>query len=226
MKLPRFILVLLVLLGLASKATARTIEWGNAAGDTVVNSAGVPLDDTFIFELGSFGAFLPTSANLDQWAANWKVFDRALAPAIDGWNSVDGFFSSAATVNAGGVSSESPPLPAFTFAENEQAYGWVYNGLTIDALTEWALFTNNSLDGNALDDWLFPAPGGKTDMPLEWRLSQANAVPFGGINDVEGPGGYTVDPGVFDLQTHTVPEPSGFLLAAAAGLLALLRRRK
>ena len=223
---PRFLgLLLALLLGAGFPLQARTIEWGNAVGDTVVTSAGIALDDSFIFELGSFGSFTPTEFNLDLWAANWKVFDRAVAPALEGWNSAAGFFSSAATMNAGGVSSESPPLPPATFAEGEQAYIWVYNGMTIDALTEWALITNNALDGNITDDWLFPAPGGKTDLPLEWRVSNATAVPFGGLNDEEGPGDYTVDPGVFDLQTHAVPEPASALLIGIAGLIFQFRRR-
>ncbi len=224
---PRFPgLLFALLLGGILPLQARTIEWGNAVGDTVVTSTGIALDDSFIFELGSFGSFMPSESNLELWAANWKVFDRAVAPALEGWNSAAGFFSSAATMNAGGVSSESPPLPSFTFTPGEQAYIWVYNGLTIDALTEWALVTNNALDGNAADDWLFPAPGGKEDLPLEWRISGATRVPFGGLNDVEGPGDYSVTPPSFDLQTHAVPEPASALLLGIAGLLSLRRRRQ
>lgn len=224
---PRLLgLLLALLLGGGLPLQARTIEWGNAVGDTVVTSTGIALDDSFVFELGSFGSFTPTESNLELWAANWKVFDTAVAPALEGWNSAAGFFSSAATMNAGGVSSESPPLPSATFAEGEQAYIWVYNGLTIDALTEWALVTNNSLDGNIADDWLFPAPGGKTDMPLEWRISGATQVAFGGLNDVEGAGDYSVTPPSFDLQTHAVPEPASALLLGLAGLLSLRRRQR
>lgn len=217
----------LTLLSLGQASTfGRTIEWGNAVGDVVVNSQGIALDDSYIFELGTFGSFVPTESNLSLWAANWKVFDRATAPALDGWNSTLGFFGSAATLEVDLTSSESPPLPPYTFLQGEQAYIWVYNGYTIDALTEWALITNDSLDGNSADDWLFPAPGGKTDVPLEWRLSNASRVGFGGLNDEEGPGGYTVDPGLFALQTHTVPEPSGLLLALLAVLIGAARRRR
>ncbi len=226
MKLHHTILAFAVIVTSSAMLQARTIEWGNAVGDTVVNSQGVALDATYIFELGSFGSFVPNELNLDLWAANWKAFDRAVAPELDGWDSVLGFFSSSATLEGDFTSSESPPLPSYTFAEGEQAYIWVYNGLSIDALTEWALVTNNSLDGNSADDWLFPAPGGKTDMPLEWRLSNASNVGFGGLNDEEGPGGYTVDPGFFALQTHTVPEPSGMLLVLAAAAFGMARNRR
>ncbi|MBX7207514.1 MAG: PEP-CTERM sorting domain-containing protein [Verrucomicrobiaceae bacterium] len=218
-----FALALLVMS--ATSLPARTIDWGSAVGDTIVTSTGIPLDDTFIFELGTFGAFVPTEFNLDQWAANWKVFDRAIAPAANGWDSALGFVDSSATLQTNGTSSKSPPLPGFTFAQGEQAYIWAYNGLTIDSLTEWALITNNSLDGNALDDWTMPAHADQTAQPLDWRLSTAGSVPFGGLNDVEGPGSYTVDPGTFALQTHTVPEPGTALLIGLGGLAFQVRRR-
>ena len=204
---------------------ARTIDWGSAVSDTLATSSGLALADTFIFELGTFGTFVPSEFNLDLWLANWKVFDRATAPAANGWDPVNGFVSSSATLLTNGTSSESPPLPAFTFAQGEQAYIWVYNGFTIGALTEWALVTNNSLDGNPLDDWLMPAHSDQTAQPLDWRLSTATQVPFGGLNDVQGPGDFTVDPGVFQLQTHTVPEPASALLIAISGLLFQFRRR-
>ena len=210
----------------SSMLTARTIDWGGSVNGLLYTSNGIALDASFTFELGTFGdTFVPTQFNMDLWAANWKVFDRAVAPALNGWDPATQFFSGTATLQTNGTSSESPPLPAFTFAQGEQAYIWVYNGLTIDALTEWALVTNNSLDGNALDDWTMPAHSDHTLQPLDWRLSNATGVPFGGLNDVEGPGQYTVTPPAFDLQTHVVPEPASALLVGIAGLFAMRRRR-
>lgn len=225
MKTQRLILALTLLALSAAKLPARTIDWGGAVGDTLITSAGVPLDDTFIFQLGTFGAFTPTEANLDQWAANWKIFDQAIAPAASGWDSALGFFTGSATLQSDGTSSNSPPLPQFTFAQGEQAYIWVYNSLTISSLTEWALITNNGLDGNPLDDWTMPSHSDQTLQPLDWRVSNATDVPFGGLNDDEGPGDYTVDPGVFQVQTHTVPEPGTALLIGIGGLIFQFRRR-
>ncbi len=225
MKLPRIILVLALLAISPPTLPARTIEWGNAVGDTLVNSTGVALDNSYIFELGTFGSFLPSEFNLSLWQTNWKVFDRAAAPASSGWNSALGFFSGTATLQTDGTSSQAPPLPTYTFAQGEQAYIWVYNGLTIDALTEWALVTNNGLDGNPLDDWTMPSHSDQTLQPLEWRLSSATQVPFGGLNGVEGPGDYSVTPPAFELQTHAVPEPASALLVGLAGLLFQFRRR-
>lgn len=223
MKLPALFAALLLS---ALPAVARTIDWGNAVADTLVDSAGLSLDDSFTFELGTFGGFTPTASNIADWASHWKVFDRAEAPAGSGWNSTFSFFNSTATLLADGQSSESPPLPPYTFLAGEQAFIWVYNVLDIDpAQTQWALVTNDSSDSNAADDWLMPVPGGKTDLPLEWRLSGASAVVFGGLHDQQGPGDYTSNPGVFDLQTAAVPEPSGaVLLLLGAGFL--LRRRR
>ena len=208
-------------------AVARTIDWGNAVADTLVDSAGLSLDDSFTFELGTFGSFTPTASNIADWASHWKVFDRAEAPAASGWNSTFSFFNSTATLLVGGQSSESPPLLPYTFLAGEQAFIWVYNVLNIDpAQTQWALVTNDSSDSNAADDWLMPVPGDKTDLPLEWRLSGASAVVFGGLHDQQGPGDYTSNPGVFDLQTAAVPEPSGaVLLLLGAGFLSRRRRQ-
>lgn len=224
MKLHHIILAF-VLLVMSTPVQSRTIEWGSAVGDTILRSNGLALDDSFTFELGTFGLFIPDQSNLHLWQANWKVFDRAVAPALNGWDSALGFFDGVATLETDGTSSNAPPLPSFTFAEGEQAYIWVYNGFNIDSLTEWALVTNNALDGNALDDWTMPAHADQTGLPLEWRLSNATRVPFGGLNDLEGPGDYSVTPPAFDLQTHAVPEPASALLVGIAGLFSLFRRR-
>lgn len=53
------------------------------------------------------------------WESNWKIFDRAQAPAVNGWNSVFGYITSGANLGVSGASSESPPVPAFTFAKGE-----------------------------------------------------------------------------------------------------------
>lgn len=221
MKLPPFLTLLVLLAAGMISLPARTIEWGNSVGDILVDSNGVALDDSYVFELGSFGLFTPTELNMDQWAANWKAFDRAEAPAAEGWNSAFSYFSSSATLETGGVSSESPPLPAFTFQPGEQAFIWIFNVLDIEPGTEWGLFTNDSLDGNAGNDWLFPEPGDKTDLPLEWRLFDAQSVIYGGLHGEQGAGEYAVDPPAYQAQTHIVPEPSGALLLGLTAIVLI-----
>lgn len=210
-----------------SPAGARTITWGSSVGDLLVDSSGTALDDSFKFELGSFGSFVPTESNMELWEANWKPFDTATV--LDGgWNPAEPFFSGSANLNMDGTTSNTPFLSP-VFAEGEQGYLWVYNTRTMAYnFTEWALITNTSADGNLLDDWTFPAPSDQTGLPLQWRLSNATSVPYGGLNTVQGPGDYTADPPGFDLQTHSViPEPSPALLVllAATALTASRRRR-
>lgn len=219
MKTSSIFLGLLLLILVSVPAAARTIDWGNSVGDALYDSAGAALDSSFVFELGSFGSFVPTALNLEDWESNWKAFDRASTPSD--WNAVAGFFSSSATMEDGGVSSEAPPLSPHVFAAGEQAYIWVFNTQTMAyGFTEWALLTD-------LDDWMFPAPGGKTDEPLEWRISTADTLVYGGLADQQGPGDYTVDPPSFAIQTHAVvPEPTtGVLVLLAAGV-AMWRRRR
>ena len=92
---------------------------------------------------------------------------------------------------------------------------------------EWLLYTNDSSDGDATDDLIFPSYQGQNPATLEWTVENASAVVFGGLNDTQGPGQYDSPSGGFELQTHTIPEPGSalFLSALVAGA-ALIRRRR
>ena len=229
------LLTFIATLALTASMQARTINWGSASFDRLFTSTGAPLDDSFTFELGTFGTFVPTEFNMSQWEANWRVFDRATA-ANGKWNSASSFFESYANLNDNGTSSSSEANPGSLFAQGEQAYIWTFNTLQLThGLTEWALVTNNSLDSNSADDWKFPPPTDHSLTPLEWRIGgdplssmgPANDVPFGGVNSQQGPGSYTADPQPFDLQTHTLaPEPGSALLIGMLGLLVPFRRRR
>lgn len=209
---------------------AVTINWGNDVLSSLHDSSGALLEDSFTFELGTFGVFIPTEFNMSEWEANWRPLDRAQAPVGGGWNSAMGYFTSSTTLQSDGTSSEAATwsFPALTFSAGELAYIWTYNTQTlVPNLSEWALFTNG-FDGNATDHWLLPSPTSQTNLPWDWRLTDATFTPFGAINDTQGPGDYSNDPGVFDLQTHTtpVPEPASALLIALAGMLRLRRRHR
>jgi hypothetical protein len=214
------------------RASAATIYWGSSTNDLLFDSAGNPLDDSFTFELGTFGSFLPDASNVDQWLSNWKILDRLIAPAASGWNSDQSFFSGSLAIQADGTSSRGIDLgTTFVFSQGEQAYIWVYNSLAILPGSEWALVTNDSSYGNATDDWVVPALpdpcgcGSGADS-LEWRLSFATVPEYGGVNDEYGEGDVSVVPPTFSLQTATIPEPSTtFLLLTAAGLLFHRRSR-
>ena len=60
-----------------TRIQAQTLNWGNEVFGDLTDSEGVTLDNTFVFELGSFfNGFVPTESNLDQWVLNWEVFDQ------------------------------------------------------------------------------------------------------------------------------------------------------
>ncbi|MDB6138442.1 MAG: hypothetical protein JWO94_1514 [Verrucomicrobiaceae bacterium] len=225
-KLQALALAVSLLLGTAASSNARSINWGSSVNDTLLYSAGGSEGDDVVFQLGSFGTFVPDTTNMSQWAANWNVFDQAVAPDGSGFNSSQGFVSGTVTVNSDGTSSSG--LSPYIFSQGEQAYIWAYKvDKTLANGGEWALITNDSTDGSALDDWTFPAHADQTVLPLDWRLSNATDVIFGGLNSVQGPGDHNSNPVSFDLQLHTVvPEPGSALLACTALLGLGLRRRR
>lgn len=64
----------------AGSIKADLITWGGSFGDNYyLADATTKLDSAFWFELGTFDTFTPTALNVTDWAANWHVFDRAMA---------------------------------------------------------------------------------------------------------------------------------------------------
>ena len=222
----------LACLGWGTSSQATTIDWGTYFSSTtyLFDSTGAPLTSEFVFELGSFGTFVPTAANMSDWQANWKPFDRAVD--TDGWIPSAGTVGSSATLESDLTTDNATLSQSNTFAAGEQAYIWVYKGTAgnpnYSAGLEWALVTNNSSDANLSDDWLFPAPSGHVGLILDWRIEDATASPFGGLNDTQYDGSYSSTPPAFILQTHTtatIPEPgTGLLLGLTA--LGLIRRKR
>lgn len=219
----RLALVVLLMMASPIEGQARNISWGGQPFDNLFDSTGATLDASFVFEIGSFAnGFVPTYENMVYWADNWKVFDRAVDG--DGWNAGAQFFTSTSNLKADGTSQYSPVMPAFTFAQNEIGYLWVYDSLTFAPTSEWALITNTSGDANAADDWLFPDPADQSNpQNVYWTLLNASEVVVGGLNNSQGDGSFSALPGTFSLQTSVVPEPGSALLIAAAGLLFRLR---
>jgi hypothetical protein len=226
----------LVLAWQPSSATASTVWWFSGVPDLLYDSAGQALDGYYSFEIGSFGSFVPTYQNVDQWEANWKVFDRAYDPTPadpndgdpEGWNAdpLFQFFGGNADHDTSGFSSSPDalgfPTPTEVFGQDEVAYLWVYNSKTIEPSSEWALVTNSS---NTPNNWRFPDPA-DTAGSYNWDLADADQVIIGGVNDTQGDGTYTVDPGTFSLQTHVVPEPGSALLVLLTYGTWLSRRRR
>ena len=211
----------------ASVAQARTIVWGTDVNSLLIDSSGALLDSSYTFELGSFGSFMPTSNNLDEWLANWKVFDRATAPGANGYNPTAGYVSRSAVLEADQTTANTSLPQDVTFQQGEQAYIFVYQGLDLNSVFEWALVTNDSSDGNSADDWLFPVSDTRSPDALDWKINGATTAVFGGENGVQGPGDYTGTQPGFVLQTAgAVPEPGSALFILLSGLLLHFRRKR
>ena len=198
-------------LALASSSFGAGVNWSSPYVDTLnmVDSTGNALDSSFAFEMGTFGnGFVPTSANLDQWAANWKLLDRA--DTVNGkWDPsgavFDPYFDSSFTFSSTG--EVSGLAGSSLFVSGEQAYIWAMSN------NEWALVTDLSPGASRNDIWQLPNPADISDFPLSWELQTADTAVFGSVND-----------GTYRLQTQVVPEPSTTLLVLLIGGLAQLTR--
>jgi hypothetical protein len=200
----------------ASRIHAQTLNWGNEVFGDLTDSEGAALDNTFVFELGSFvGGFVPTSSNLEQWVLNWEVFDRAA------YQENLGYFTSTVYVN-NDVTTSNPTASTMSFAGLD-AYIWIRNQDDPAEGAEWLL--------TRAADWTFPTVGGDCcdTRVIEWAVSdlEPGDVPvWGRQNGVLGSGEFS-SAGTAGLQTFTfVPEPSSAVLAAIAAGFMLLRRRR
>jgi hypothetical protein len=230
------LLALILFIGHGPSAAASTINWGSLFNDLLYDSNGQPLDGSFSFEIGSFGSFIPTYENIELWSANWKVFDRVYDPTPldpndgdpEGWNVPEQFFVGAAEHNVAGGSDSLDANPTDVFGAGEIGYLWVFNSKTIVPSSEWALLGDFNSGPNTGNAWVFPSPADPPGTSYEWKLEDADLALIGGVNNVQGNGEFTVDPGTYSLQTHVVPEPSSavMLLLAAAGCGMRWRKRR
>jgi hypothetical protein len=175
---------LLLLIACIAPISATEIKWSSSTFVPVhpnpnpnQQSTGAALDQSFLFALGAFSSgFVPTSANVASWAANWSTLDRSTyAPTSRAFNST--------------ATYESNTAP---FTTTNQAYIWGYNG-TCEA-GEWILLTNSS--------WKFPIGSGGPSAPtVTWTVNGANAIILGSVNG----GGYPGTPSAgFHIKTAAV----------------------
>ncbi len=222
-KLPKLLCLALVL-AWTQGTQASSVFWGSAFNDNLFDSNGVALDATYSFEIGTFGTFVPTYQNVDQWAANWHVIDRAYDPDLNGWNSTEQFFGGTVDFDMSGQSSSPDANPSDVFSQGDIVYLWAYNSKSIVPSSEWALLGYGADPGNSGDPWVVPDPS--DPVSPNWNLSDAHDTIMGGANDIQGPGTYSANPGVFSLQTAVVPEPGSALLLFAAAATHLIRRAR
>ncbi len=219
---------------MCSSAQGSTIAWGSVFQDTLYDSHGNTLTGTYSFEVGTFGAFVPTMHNIALWEANWKVFDRAYDPTPldpndgdpNGWNVIDQFFVGSETHDTSGFSDSPDADPTDVFAENEKVYLWAYNSKAITYTSEWALVTDSNFAANLSNNWLIPDPADAAGS-FTWQLEDADEAVIGGVNNVQYGGEFSATPPTFSLQTAVVPEPgSAFLLFAAFAAHFIRRTRR
>ncbi len=227
----RTLLITLCCLFLAVKAQSQTLNWGSEDLGIVVDSNGAEVDNTFVFELGAFFNFTPTENNVDDWYANWQVFDFTSYNAGINDRNFEGSVYVENDPNdpeANVATSNNPSASQLNFSGLE-AYMWVRKGNTPTVGSEWLLVR--------ADSWVFPTQGAACcDTGLiEWSTTDlGSSVPLWGRQyGVRGPGEGEFDSQTYDyntsplLQTFTfVPEPSTFVMSVVAALGLLLRRRR
>ena len=177
---------------------AQTIEWGSEFGTVFETSEGNSLDSSFVFELGAFdNLFAPTPSNVDDWFANWRVFDTGdYTPALGYVTSSASMITTASLgppVQVVGGSNSPTGDAAFNF-QGLQAYVWIRNEDSPSPTSEWFLDVDPA--------WIFPNVNPDccgNDLPLQW---------------------------VMDNPIVTIPEPSGVMLFTLAAAAGLLRRRR
>lgn len=214
-------------------AGAGSISWGSAVGDSLYDSAGSPLTADYTFEMGTFaGGFEPTGANLGDWAASWKLLEKAdflTSPLYFTENSIltttgPGLVWERDAVN----DAASPTANPHVFLPGERVYIWAYNHKTGGPAMEWALLTGTGAKPDT--DWVLSADmGNELAMTLQWRLSNADTPLFGGLNNLRGPGDFSAEPSAYSLQTAmalVIPEPTTAGLLGAVFLTPLTVRRR
>jgi hypothetical protein len=213
-------LLCLLLVSVVPQVSARTISWFNAPGDVMVDSANNLLGTSIAFEVGTFGSFVPTTGNLDLWASNWTVFDRAVSG--DGWSTSTGFLTSSAQFRADGTSSYGG---LDTFSMGDVIYLWAYDSQAFLPTSQWALVRDASNGAGSLS-WTLPASDISNPTSIDWDLVQADTAVIGAVNGMYGGGDFhtQADPG-FMLQLAAVPEPGSAALLIAAMWFSRFRRR-
>ncbi|WP_309400094.1 hypothetical protein [Cerasicoccus maritimus] len=188
-----------------------TINWGTGISfNRIVQQDGTSIpspSNGYTYELGTFGSFVPTADNIDEWADNWHAFDG------------DPFFYTAGATNVGlyldsaGLDSSQQTTStytgadsSYTFAAGQQAYVWIYNENDVDSMdttTQWALYTQ-LIDGSSSIDaaWQMPDASSSTTT-RSWYVSSADTAVWGSVDSGADTGGGSIyeSPTSYHVQT-------------------------
>jgi hypothetical protein len=216
---------------------ADLITWGGGLGNQFLTSTGTPLDGSFTFELGTFDTFVPTELNVDDWAANWHVFDRATTTGVGPdpqWDPNLPMLLGSATITSAGLTSKAPdlalPLSDPNYINIDASYDfrgktamiWVFNNRGTHVGAEWGFFTGTFSDTNT--PWAFPltvALDCDCSLGADFNLADVTGSVVGSF-DQPIVGGSTST----TLTTTVVPEPGGAILIFAAGMILLTKRKR
>lgn len=195
---PLFIVVGLLLAGVASLQAQTTINFTSPIGEIGKTSTGSDLDASFTFAIGSFGNFTPDSSNVADWASNFTVLGSV--------NWTEGLFSQYS--GTGNLLNNNAP-----FTTSNQGFIWGYNTQVIGASTEWILLTNAS--------WTFPTSGSQPT--VDWTSTDVGTYAALGVLNTLSSDPYLQTANLLS----AVPEPSTYALLAGLATLGFVwfRRR-
>ena len=155
-----------------------TIGFGSSVGATNLTSSGALVDDSFVFQLGTFeGDFIPTPENTDQWLQQWReASDLEGTPLVGNTapyqtKELGGLFPPGMRANSFTssvtVDHNSPP-----FDLGGQLYIWGYNRRSLPGAAEWILISDPS--------WTWP--DGSNHLPAtSYSVSGASIAVVGEI---------------------------------------------
>ena len=202
-----------------------TIEFGSTPFGTNIQSNGSSMDESFTFELGTFGGgFVPTSGNTDQWLANWTPLQDSLG------NTVPDSITDYGTTNTifgptdGFASSVTLDHNNSPFEIGSQGYIWGYDSR--DGTAEWILLTNTEDSDDGITWRYGDASPDSLAFTETWDVSGATETVVGSINFFDGGGDFiSMQSGSVTLPP-AVPEPAtSVILTGALAMLGLRRRR-
>lgn len=209
----------LLLMGiLATPALAdRTINYQSTLEAVNVTSGGVPLDDTLIFELGTFtGGFLPTLSNTSDWLTHWAPAPNSSASPYSGATT----YYSTDPVPFGGPANAFQGFMILNpndnpFAPGLQGYFWGFDERQSVPAAEWVLLSNTA---SVIPTVIL----GEIEISdLNWLTSDPGTYSVSGsVNpnfNPEAP--VTEQPAHLVSSLVVIPEPRGLLLVLPVALL-------
>ena len=186
---------------------AYTITWGNEVDSVNRAADGSALwnNANYDFELGTFGAFVPTTANVDSWEANWVVLDTG------SYNAAAGYFAGSLQLDNNTHAGQQAYIMVRRDPNSDYGGNSSYGA-------ERLLVTDNTSDGSSFDNWVIPsvpADQQQTVLSLAWDAVCSTpglgdtAVVYGGVEGAQVGGDFNV-PGVATcLQTHAYTKVNG-----------------